>query len=91
MEEAEIPELIISLLSCEDAKRGVGPKTPAGDIIQKCCLNAEGEEDFQGCLGKCYLEEGYKKYKECLHACLETKSEEIIKCRHRLNFYCCQL
>ncbi len=85
----------ILLSTCESALNGVGPE---GIIIQNCCLE---QEEFQGCLGLCYLQEGEKKYKDCLQECLEEKAEElesagfeeeaeILKtCRHKLNFYCC--
>jgi len=86
-EELESSDLIIVLLTCGGSERAVGPEAPAGKIIQKCCLK---EEPFQNCLEKCYLKEGYKKYKECLYGCIETKPEDIIKCRHKLNFYCCE-
>lgn len=83
----EIPEIVNTLMTCRDSKRGVGPEAPGGKIIQKCCLE---EKPFQNCLEKCYLEQGHKKYKECLYRCIETLPEDLNKCRHKLNFYCCQ-
>ncbi|GAH97359.1 unnamed protein product [marine sediment metagenome] len=86
---------LMLLSNCESAIRGVGPE---GIIIQNCCLE---QDEFQECLGLCYLQEGDEKYKDCLQKCLEEKAKEleiagfkeeaeIIKtCRHKLNFYCC--
>ncbi len=83
----EIPEIVNTLMTCGDSQRSVGPEAPGGKIIQKCCLE---EKPFQDCLAKCYLEEGYKKYKECLYKCIETLPEGLNVCRHKLNFYCCE-
>lgn len=70
---------------------------PDGKIIKICCME---EPIYQECLQECYLEEGQKKYRKCLQECLEKKyneakqkeepaAEDILACRHRLNFFCC--
>ena len=87
LEETEIPELINSMLTCKSSERTPGPEGPGGTIIQKCCLE---EGPFEECLENCYLAGDYKKYKECLYDCVETLPDDVNKCRHKLNFYCCQ-
>lgn len=87
LEETEVPELINSMLTCKSSERSPGPEGPGGTIIQKCCLE---EAPFQDCLENCYLSGDYKKYKECLYDCVDALPDDINKCRHKLNFYCCQ-
>lgn len=88
LEQEEAPDLINTLFTCGAAKRSVGPKGPGGNIIQECCFE---EEPFQNCLKKCYLAIEHKEYKECLYNCIEDLPPNLDKCRHKINFYCCQL
>ena len=88
LEQEEAPDLINTLFTCGAAKRSVGPEGPGGNIIQECCFE---EEPFQNCLKKCYLAIEYKEYKECLYNCIEGLPPNLDKCRHKLNFHCCQL
>ena len=95
LQVCESPEYGQALFTC---RRAVGNLGPEGKGIGTCCLD---EIVFQECLNECYLENGGKEYKKCLQECLDRKSleakakgvirpEEIARCRHLLNFYCCE-
>jgi len=82
------------LLVCKDARGRLGPQ---GRRIKTCCLE---EQVFQDCLEKCYLEVE-EQYQICLQECLNQKTEEaeargvpraeeIARCRHLLNYFCCE-
>ena len=100
LEACETPEYKQLLFTCRNS---VGKLGPEGKGVGTCCMD---EIVFQECLNECYLEKGENfekedKYKKCLQECLDKKSleakeagaikpEEIARCRHLLNFYCCE-
>jgi len=74
------------LLTCE---RALGYSYEENKRIELCCME---QYPFNDCLQECYLEKDYKK---CLNNCLARKSKELndeslVKCRHKINFYCSQ-
>jgi len=92
--QGEERETALRLTNCTKAINAMGPER----LIENCCYD---QEEFNECLGSCYLEEGQEKYKKCLNKCLNEKSKEldnqgekiksrvILTCQHELNFYCC--
>jgi hypothetical protein len=92
--QGEERETALKLNNCTKSINAMGPER----LIENCCYD---QEEFNECLGSCYLEEGQEKYKKCLNKCLNEKSKELAKrgekiksrviltCQHELNFYCC--
>ena len=87
-----------SLFNCIQAK---GAIKPGGKVIFDCCriesLDNQGnliQTVYGDCFEECYLEKGIEKHRECVQTCLDKKAQvlddqELSRCTHELNFYCC--
>ena len=85
------------LFNCSQSK---GATNPEGRIILYCCQTEEtqnGTEQrtpFGDCFEECYLERNQEEHRECVNLCLvrsasELNDDQLAKCIHELNFYCC--
>lgn len=85
------------LFNCSQSK---GATTSEGRIILYCCQTEETQNgveqrtSFGDCFEECYLEREHREHRECVNLCLvrraiELNDDQLAKCIHELNFYCC--